>query len=80
MRACRQSEGVVARVCELGRAGTSVAQIVAALSAEGFRTSTGTPWLAKNDGRVVVRARTRGWASGVFSRAASLACAHSPCT
>ena len=35
-------------------------EIDAGLSLEGYTTSTGTPWPAKNDGRVVVRALLRG--------------------
>ena len=50
---------MLARITELGRAGLSVEAIDAALSAEGHTTSTGTPWPARNDGRVVVRALLR---------------------
>ena len=35
-------------------------EIDAGMSLEGYTTSTGTPWPAKNDGRVVVRALLRG--------------------
>ena len=45
----------MSRVCELGRAGASVIEIDKTLHREQFKTSTGTLWPAKNDGRVVVR-------------------------
>ena len=45
----------MARVCELGDEGASVVEIDRTLHREGFRTSTGTAWPPKNDGRVVVR-------------------------
>ena len=43
-----------------GSEGATVEEIDAGLSLEGYTTSTGTPWPAKNDGRVVVRALLRG--------------------
>ena len=45
----------VARICELGRDGVSVVDIDRTLHREDRKTSTGTRWPAKNDGRVVVR-------------------------
>lgn len=51
----RQDPATVARIHELGLAGASVVEIDRVLHREGFRTSTGTRWPAKNDGRVVVR-------------------------
>ncbi|KAL1519988.1 hypothetical protein AB1Y20_023470 [Prymnesium parvum] len=51
----RQDPATVARVCELGRGGASVVEIDRTLHTEKFRTSTGTPWPARNDGRVVAR-------------------------
>ena len=51
----RQAPRVVARVCELGRAGVAVPEIDQTLAEEGFLTSTGSRWPARNDGRVVVR-------------------------
>ena len=54
-RATRQSGATQARICELGRAGLSVGEIDRTLHREQFKTSTGTLWPAKNDGRVVVR-------------------------
>ena len=54
-RANRQDPALVARVCELGAAGTPVTEIDRTLHRERFATSTGTPWPARNDGRVVVR-------------------------
>jgi hypothetical protein len=58
-RRTRQSAAVLARIAELGRAGLTVEAIDSALSSEGHTTSTGTPWPARNDGRVVVRALLR---------------------
>lgn len=55
----RQGAAVIARICELGRSGATVETIDASLSREGFRTSTGTPWPSRNDGRVVVRTLLR---------------------
>ena len=55
----RQDSDLVSRVCELGRAGASVIEIDKTLHREQFKTSTGTPWPAKNDGRVVVRTLLR---------------------
>ena len=52
---CRQDSALVERVCELGRAGVSVVEIDRTLHREQYRTSSGTPWPARNDGRVVVR-------------------------
>lgn len=52
---CRQSPRVISRVVELGLANAPISEIDAALSHEGHTTSTGTPWPAKNDGRVVTR-------------------------
>ena len=46
---------MLARIVELGSQGATVEEIDAGLSLEGYTTSTGTPWPAKNDGRVVVR-------------------------
>ena len=51
---------MLARIIELGSEGATVEEIDAGLSLEGYTTSTGTPWPAKNDGRVVVRALLRG--------------------
>ena len=51
----RQDTATVARICELGAAGVSVVEIDRTLHREQHRTSTGTRWPAKNDGRVVVR-------------------------
>ena len=51
----RQDTATVARICELGAAGKSVVEIDRTLHREQHHTSTGTPWPAKNDGRVVVR-------------------------
>eukprot|EP00965_Chrysotila_dentata_P153475 5072745-Pleurochrysis_carterae.AAC.3 len=51
----RQDPALVTRVCELGRDGCSVVEIDRVLHREKFRTSTGSMWPAKNDGRVVVR-------------------------
>ena len=45
----------MARITELGLAGASVVEIDRTLHREGYKTSTGTRWPAKNDGRVVVR-------------------------
>ena len=42
-------------MCELGAAGASVVEIDRTLHREKFRTSTGSLWPPKNDGRVVVR-------------------------
>ena len=47
-------------MCELGRAGVSVIEIDRTLHREQFKTSTGTLWPAKNDGRVVVRTLLKG--------------------
>ena len=55
----RQGAAVIARICELGRSGATVETIDASLSREGYRTSTGTPWPSRNDGRVVVRTLLR---------------------
>ena len=46
---------LVERVCKLGRKHTSVVKIDRMLHLEGYRTSSGTPWPARNDGRVIVR-------------------------
>ena len=54
-RANRQDPALIARVCELGAASTPVTEIDRTLHRERFATSTGTPWPARNDGRVVVR-------------------------
>lgn len=51
----KQADGLVTRVCELGRANISVVEIDRILYRERFRTSSGTPWPPKNDGRVIVR-------------------------
>jgi hypothetical protein len=51
----RQDTVTVARILELGRGGASVADIDVTLHREGYKTSTGTRWPSKNDGRVVVR-------------------------
>ena len=51
----RQDPATVARILELGAAGKSVVDIDRTLHREQHRTSKGTPWPAKNDGRVVVR-------------------------
>jgi hypothetical protein len=51
----RQHPDTVARVYEMGLTGASVVEIDKALHRDKLLTSTGTPWPAKNDGRVVVR-------------------------
>ena len=51
----RQDPATVARICELGLAQVSVTEIDKTLHREGHKTSSGTRWPAKNDGRVVVR-------------------------
>ena len=51
----RQDPRTVSRIHELGVAGVSVVEIDRTLHREGHKTSTGTRWPAKNDGRVVVR-------------------------
>eukprot|EP00900_Chrysochromulina_parva_P008459 jgi/Chrpa1/17614/Chrysochromulina_OHIO_Genome00023742-RA len=51
----RQDPDTVARICELGLAQVSVTEIEKRLHGEGHKTSSGTRWPAKNDGRVVVR-------------------------
>ena len=45
----------MARIFELGTHGCSVVEIDRTLHRESYKTSTGTRWPAKNDGRVVVR-------------------------
>lgn len=55
LRACKQDPRLVRRVCQLGREGLPPAAIDRRLSADGFKNSSGRPWAAKNDGRVVVR-------------------------
>ena len=45
----------MARICELGLAQVSVTEIDKTLHRECHKTSSGTRWPAKNDGRVVVR-------------------------
>lgn len=54
-RACRQDPELVARVCQLGCDGHTPSAIDRRLSTEGFKNSSGRPWAAKNDGRVVTR-------------------------
>ena len=51
----RQDPATVSRIYELGLSGASVIEIDRTLFREGHKTSTGTRWPAKNDGRVVVR-------------------------
>ena len=51
----RQDPATVARICELGLAQVSVTEIDKTLHRECHKTSSGTRWPAKNDGRVVVR-------------------------
>jgi hypothetical protein len=51
----RQDPATVARIYELGLAGVSVVEIDRALHREDHKTSTGTRWPSKNDGRVIVR-------------------------
>lgn len=55
----KQSPQVVARIVELGGARVPVGEIDQTLSREQFKTSAGTPWPQKNDGRVVVRTLLR---------------------
>lgn len=58
LRPCKQDERLVRRVCQLGREGLAPAAIDRRLNADGFKNSSGRPWAAKNDGRVVVRILT----------------------
>ena len=51
----KQNTTTVARIMELGQGGTSVVDIDRTLHREQFKTSSGTAWPAKNDGRVIVR-------------------------
>ena len=51
----RQDPRLVQRVQDLARGGRSLAEIDAALSAEGFTNSAGKPWPRMSDGKVLVR-------------------------